>query len=197
MIQINLLPQNLRKRKREIPEIPLLPVGIGIVVILIVSSFILLAVLSHYQGRVKTLSGQLKQKNLSKQKAFKLQTGVKRFRSKERIIDQLTRRKFFWAEKLNLISDLIPNGVWLTDISFKETGSSGFLTLDGMAIPYKKQEMINLVTLFMKNLKQDSIFYNEFASIKLGPIHRIKIGDVEAMQFSLTCQFKKEEKKDE
>ena len=191
MIEINLLPKELQKKKKEIPEIPLLPIGIGILAVLILSGFILLPVIGYYQSRVEKLTGQMKEKAPFKKEALKLQAEIKRLKSKEQIIDQLARRKFFWAEKLNLISDLVPMGAWLTNISFKETqGGGGFLILDGTAIPYKKQEMINLVTLFMKNLKENNTFYNDFEIIELGPIRRIKIDNTEAMQFNLSCQFK-------
>ena len=83
-------------------------------------------------------------------------------------------------------------GVWLSDLSFDEAKKGWLLRLDGTVVSYKDQEMINLVTLFMENLKQNEDFYKDFKTIELGPIRRIKSENVDAMQFSIICQFKKE-----
>ena len=193
MIEINLLPKELQKKKGlDLSGSPILPLGGGIVIVLFVLSFSLVAMRHHYQARFKRLTKELQDKSPSKNEAVKLQAEVKRLESKKKVIDQLAKRKFFWAEKLNLISDLIPMGVWLNDLSFDETKKGGLLTLDGMAVHYKDQEMINLVTLFMENLKQNEDFYKDFKTIELGPIRRIKSENVDAMQFSIICQFKKE-----
>ena len=167
-----------------------MPIGAGIVIVLFLLSFSLVAMNHHYQTRFKKLTKQLQDKTSSKNEAIKLQAEIKRLESKKKVIGQLAKRKFFWAEKLNLISDLIPTGVWLSDLSFDEAKKGGILTLEGMAVPYKKQEMINLITLFKENLKQNEDFYNGFKSIELGPIRSIKSENVDAMQFSIICQFK-------
>ena len=191
MIEINLLPKELQKKKGpNLSGIPILPLGAAVVIVLFVLSFSLVTIRRHYQARFKRLTKQLQDKIPSKNEAVKLQAEVKRLESKKKVIDQLAKRKFFWAEKLNLISDLIPMGAWLSDLSFEEAKEGGVLTLDGMAVPYKDQEMINLVTLFMENLKQNEDFYNDFKTIELGPIRRIKSENVDAMQFSVICQFK-------
>ncbi len=193
MIEINLLPKELRKKEKlDLSGTPVLLIAGGILIALFMLSFVLAGMTHHYQARFKRLTRELQSKAPSRSEALKLQTEIERLRAKKEIIEQLAERRFFWAEKLSLISDSIPMGVWLTGLSFNEVGEGEFLTLDGVAIPYRGQEMINLVTLFMGNLKQNDDFYKDFKNIELGPIRRIKSDEIEAVQFNLTCQFKEE-----
>ncbi len=193
MIEINLLPKELQKKKGpDLLGSPILPLAGGIVIVLFVLSFSLVTMGHHYQARFKRLTKELQDKTPSKNEAVRLRAEIKRFESKKKVIDQLAKGRFFWAEKLNLISDLIPMGIWLSDLSFDEAKEGGLLRLDGMAVSYKDREIINLVTLFMENLKQNEDFYEDFKTIELGPIRRIKSENVDVMQFSIICQFKKE-----
>ncbi len=194
MIEINLLPSEMRKRKLELPEIPLIPVGVGILCVFVIGSLILGLVVHRKNSQLKILRREWEQKLPLKKEADGLKAEIERLRRKKALLENLSKRRFLWSAKLNSLSDLIPMGIWLTELSLDEMGETKFLTLEGIAMPFKGQEMVALVTGFMETLKNDKTFFSGLEEIELGPIERIKVeeAETEVMRFSLICRLEKE-----
>ena len=192
MIEINLLPPEMRKKKLELPEIPLIPVGVGILCVFVIGSLILGLVVHRKNSQLKILRREWAEKLPLKNEADGLKAEAERLRREKVLLEDLSKRRFLWSAKLNSLSDLIPMGIWLTELSLDEMGEMRFLTLEGIAMPFKRQEMIALVTRFMDTLKRDKRFFSGLESIELGPIERIKVEETEVMRFSLICRLEKE-----
>ena len=192
MIEINLLPPEMRKKKLELPEIPLIPVGVGILCVFVIGSLILGLAVHRKNSQLKILRQEWEEKLPLKNEAEGLKTEIERLRRERVLLEDISKRRFLWSAKLNSLSDLIPMGIWLTELSLDEMGEMRFLTLEGRVMPFKGQEMIALVTKFMDTLKKDKRFFSGLENIELGPIERIKVEGKEVMKFSLICRLEKE-----
>lgn len=121
------------------------------------------------------------------------------------LIDQLSSRQFFWYEKLDLISFLIPQGVWLTDISLRKEKMSAkemaalkgvgieqktILVVRGTAVAYKIEDAVGLVGSFIHILQGNEQFAKGFKEIKLNTATKGTLGGLDVMRFDLFCEVK-------
>lgn len=194
MIEINLVPENLKKKKAK-PASPMLGVNIppeaviglvgGVVVLLIITHVILLYMTCKRLAEKKVLDRQME--GLSPQK-IESETVAKELRGlqgKKNAIEQMTKtQKILWAPKLNDISDSIPRGVWLN----KVTLDHGILSIEGSSVAKLTDEMMS-VSEFTSKLKEHSGFLSQLKSIELGSIQRRKIESLEIADFSITAKY--------
>ncbi len=90
-----------------------------------------------------------------------------------------------WSEKLNIISDQLPHGVWLKEINLKDD----VFMLEGSTMVKENAELIN-VHRFTSNLKKDPHFLDHLTSFELGSIQRRAVGHVDIVDFLLTTKIK-------
>ncbi|MFA5060363.1 MAG: PilN domain-containing protein [Candidatus Omnitrophota bacterium] len=120
---------------------------------------------------------------------------------KVNLIDNLSSRKFLWSEKLALIADLIPDGVWINEIrsSSKKDAAAAkappsdektVFTIKGTAVAYKIQDAVGLISDFIKNLQENADFSKDFQEIKLNTIAKGTVGSLDVMKFDLLCESK-------
>ncbi len=192
MIEINLLPEELRKKKSE-PcfnlnmEAEKLKFWIGggavgililIVMILFLGSFIRKAQINGLLAREKNFSGRLSQiDSVNKEIAV--------LKAKMSILDQLTKRKFLWTEKLNQLSDLVLPGIWFTHVY---TDSENRLIIEGSVFS-KSEEAMASVGKFMKNVKDDQQFFKDFKNIKLESVQRKNKEERDMVDFKIALYF--------
>ena len=98
----------------------------------------------------------------------------------------LIPNKILWAQKLNIVSDNLPKGVWLKKISFADR----IFSIEGSAVSRQLEEMIN-VHSFLSSLKNDKKFPEYFDDIELGSMQRRKIADIEIADFAIAIQLQK------
>ncbi len=192
MIEINLLPEELRKKKSE-PSFNLnmeaekLKFWIGggavgililIVMILFLGSFIRKAQINGLLAREKNFSSRLSQiDSVNKEIAV--------LKAKMSILDQLTKRKFLWTEKLNQLSDLVLPGIWFTHVY---TDSENRLIIEGSVFS-KSEEAMASVGKFMKNVKDDQQFFKDFKNIKLESVQRKNKEERDMVDFKIALYF--------
>ncbi len=192
MIEINLLPEELRKKKSEFSfdlnmgaEKLKFWIGGGavgililIVMILFLGSFIRKAQINGLLAREKNFSGRLSQiDSVNKEIAV--------LKAKMSILDQLTKRKFLWTEKLNQLSDLVLPGVWFTHVY---TDSENRLIIEGSVFS-KSEEAMASVGKFMKNVKDDQQFFKDFKNIKLESVQRKNKEERDMVDFKIALYF--------
>lgn len=201
-IEINLMPSDMRVVKKEPQEIKVhliinaIMVGTFILFVAI-GSFVLSRknILHYMELRWKKLEPQKKEVD-----ALKAQIAERKARYTT--IDQLIKDRFLWSKKLNIISDVLVDGVWLNSVTYQqqfvssqEKGAMPKLTrnlmISGTAIAQQGGEMSN-VGRFMKNLKDNPDFFTDFKGVEMSSMQRRSIVDVEVMDFSLLFQFKEE-----
>ena len=123
MIELNLLPEELRKKKRkkiELPELPLIPIAIVFVGVLILVQLLLsgLIFLSQKQlGELKTRWQELAPK---KEGLTKLKNSISDTTEKTKAIEGLIEKRLNWSLLLNELSNSLTANIWLTDLSYDE-----------------------------------------------------------------------------
>lgn len=195
MIEINLLPQDLRRKKgidfSRIPKKKLIFAVFGSIVLLHLLFVFLTAI---NQKRLKSLNKTWLELSFKREKLQQLKQEWKELNTKVPLIEQLIRNRILWAEKLNRLSEALVSGVWLSELSLKTDEKDKFikyLLIKGSCASRKKDEPA-LIGRFMQNLKEDPLFSADFAEIELGPIKKRLIKQTEVMDFILTCRFKPE-----
>lgn len=200
MIEINLLPPNMRVRKREaikLPSLAVIPIAVSIIGVLVAFQIILLLT---YQIKSASLSS-LKKKNetirKTNEEAVKLDNAVKEISSRVEAIDKLKNSRFNMAKKLNDLSDSMISGVWLRNIDVKKGASVNepsilreTLVIDGSSVVTDEKEG-GSIGKFVNSLKENTSFSDDFDEIELSKVERKKIRNTEVLDFIIICHFKK------
>ncbi len=206
MIEINLLPEELRKREKvklDLPEIPVFKI-LSVILVVVVSAQILLSAFAVYQmttfvglkKKLETLTKENREISVRKAETVAMAVQLKE-------IQALTERKFLWSVLLNDLSDSMTKGVWLRSLSVTtfaadDTGSrkkentpkKRTLNLEGSVIGSGQETAI--IGKFIKQLKESPRFGELFDDIKLSAINQKKIKDFDVYDFVLIGIFKKE-----
>lgn len=192
MIEINLLPEDLRKKKTE-PSFNLnieaeklkFLIGGGAIGLLV---FIIIALSLGSFIRGSQIKGLLAKENNFSAKIAQIDAVNKEItvlKSKMTTLDQLTKRKFLWAEKLNQISDLTLPGIWFTHIY---TDTENRLIIEGSVVS-KSEEAMAFVGKLMKGLKDDQLFFRDFSNIKLESVQRKNKEERDVVDFKIALYF--------
>lgn len=206
MIEINLLPLSLRKKKRkvELPPVNFIMIGGGILALLLLLTISLGACTHLKSSRLQKTEEELNRLKPKSDKVAYLSHEKQKLEKKMAVVEQLVDKRILWARKLNELSNLIPPQVWLkslfveertlkADSGEEETERRKFLVIQGVAISRRGEESggLKVVGDFMERIRNDNSFCADLVSVEQrGSILRDKIGDSETMHFELSCQFK-------
>lgn len=189
MIEINLLPEELKTKPRRIAEgfelkqiLYLIPIMLGI---LIIVHIYLLGVLIAKNSQVSSLNNKWQQLAPQRKALEDFRKVYEGLSSDAAIIRQLATSRIAWSEKLNRLSLDLPSGVWLNELSFKQKS----FVLKASAVSLQKEEM-TLINKFMDNLKNDTDFFKDFSSLELGPVQRRAVGSYDIVDFDLQAKLK-------
>lgn len=193
MIEINLLPEELKARPRTKktglavgfkPEYALyfIPLAFGT---LICAHFFLGIVSVAKSNQYRILNSQWKKLEPQRKllESFNKENTV--FSESAKAIQQLTEQRLNWAQKLNRLSACLPAGIWFNDLSV----SNKDLVLQACVVSLQKEEM-NLIAKFMDNLKNDPVFFRGLSGLELGPVQHRTVGSYDIADFILTATFK-------
>jgi len=101
------------------------------------------------------------------------------------------KNRIIWSDKLTLISSSIPDGMWLSKLSYKneysEKGKNLYLIAEGFISPFfiKPEKALSY---FVKNIKENG--NNLFNSIKLSKFEKGKIEDNDVYYFKFEIGLK-------
>ena len=130
MIEINLLPEELRKKKRRaasttasqknlqgIPFLKIAAMAVGGIAIIQLAVF---AIGFTYGTNYNFLGKNYKEVLPKKQEAEKLKLQADNMSRKVAAIDELMVKRFSWAKKLSDLCDSMTPGIWLTELGYYE-----------------------------------------------------------------------------
>ncbi len=192
MIEINLIPYSLRKKKSKLSlaefNIPLeivIGLGGGLVVLLALAHITLLAINIRDLAKHKEFQKQMEAIAPGKQQVEKVINELRTLQNTQKAVQGiLPARKIHWAQKLNILSDSIPRGVWIRRISLE----GAVLLIEGSAISTDNEAMIN-VHQFTSTLKSQREFLERFSDLELGSIQRRKIKQMDIADFMITVRI--------
>ena len=192
MIEINLLPQELKSspqskkigiiglRLRQI--LSLIPLIFGI---LLCIHLCLFAVTIFKNSQFNILNNKW-QKFEPQRKMLESFNKEYALLSEDALASQqLLEQRIVWSGKLNKLSLDLPSGIWFKDISVSDKD----FTLKGSIVSLRSQEM-NLIKIFMDNLKKDTVFFKDFSNLELGSVQRKTIGGYDIVDFILAGTLK-------
>lgn len=192
MIELNLLPEELRIKKIqkiELPDIPIIPIGIGIAVLLVTLHLVTVLfaarnknVLTHVKTKWEAYLPQKKELDL-------LAKQVSDAKRKIKAIEDLTKGRILWSEIMNNLSHAVLANIWLSKLSYEDRNAQPVLLLEGYALG-SSDEGTASVGRFINALEDNKGFFPYFRDIELESIRRDSIDGKEIMQFRLICVFK-------
>jgi len=191
MIEINLLPGELKVQKKQNPPaaapdlrrfLYIIPAIIALIIIL----HIYLAVLTI--GRNNLLQALSKKWEAAAPQRKELEDFNKKYAEMSEDIEAirgLGEKRIEWAQKLDRLSADLPAGIWFRALVLKP----GQFSLEGSVISLQKEEM-NRVKEFIENLKQDGYFFKEFDNLELSSVERRALGSYDIIDFVLSAKVK-------
>lgn len=193
MIDINLVPPHLRKHRKSrvlgtinIPLEIIIGCGGGLLLLLCVIHIGLLLVnvgkLAHHKG----LKNQWEGMRAERESVDSVVSKMKIFRSKYRALKNISKKgELSWAQKLNLLSDNLPRGMWFRKIALNDE----ILFIEGSAISKGVSEIAS-VSRLIAQLKGSDDFMNDFTELELGSIQKRRIKNVEIADFVITMKLR-------
>ena len=140
MIEINLLPPQLRKKRKAanlvsrtilLPRDTAIALVAGFLFFVIFIHAVLQFVIAIKFVQIKRYERQLSQIAPDKANVDRVIQELRSLQAKVKAIEEVaSQRKILWAKKLNEISDAIPLGIWLTHLTFQDN----VLIIQGSAV---------------------------------------------------------------
>jgi Tfp pilus assembly protein PilN len=182
MIEINFLPSEF-KHKKQLINIPSgLPLKIFCMVLgaLIGVHLIIILIVFGTKVYLHKLNSQVNEKLPRAKEIATMKEEIKKLEEQQQIMSKLFGKRFIWSQKLNYLSDSLPQGLWLTRIIITEN----IFSLEGTAVSTKAEEM-KTINSFLESLKANPEFVSDFSDLALKSIQRRTIKIIEVVDFNL------------
>ena len=193
MIKINLVTDSLKKQEHpglglmdqiELPKEVLLGVGSIFIAGLLLVHAVLAGAWITAESR--HISYQISwQKMLpDKSKIDSISQEFKDLQFKISTIDDFAVKKSMMSSRnLNVLSDLMPKGLWLKKIIWDDKA----FVIEGSGFS-KFNDEITIINDFVSKLNKDEGFIKDFSSIELNSVMRNKKGVLEVVDFKITAK---------
>ncbi len=181
MIELNFLPLELRKKKRAAPLMPSgLPIKIfwWVLSIIIGIHLLLILIMLGENLYLKTLSAKLEEKMPKTQETLSATKEINSLQDEQSGLNKLFGRRIIWAKKLNIISNCLPSGVWLSRIIITDN----LFSMEGSSVSLKSEE-IKAINALLESLKGEADFISDFQDLALKSIQRRSIKSIEVVDF--------------
>ena len=184
MLTINLLPEPARKARPSTVEqfhrTPLMAMAAAALFALPVVIWIPIQV-RRYQ--LQQLNAKIQTLQPKKTGIEQLQRSLQQLRAQQAAFQGLGKGQNVWSRRLNTLSDVTPEGVWLTELSLDPVKG---LVIHGSAIGQSDPELAS-ITKLVQGLKADADFALAVKELQIESIKRVQEGQVEVAHFTLTC----------
>lgn len=182
MIEINLLPEELRKRfkplcfnlpVKNIRNIAILTIAVFLLVHIFFPMLILINSL-----RLKLLKKAFVKIEPQKEQIDEISGQLQKLKSLDELFQRIGRQRLSLAVRLNIVSDYLPQGVWLDELSL----SKEIWKIKGSCIFGSESEM-SQIGKFLDALKSAAASGRDFANLELVSVQRRKLGPTELVDF--------------
>ncbi len=200
MLELNLLPKELRKvRKKkassvQMPNIPIMPVLVGIVTVLIGVHFLLMFFAGNRKEELKVLKSRWKQMQPQREKTENVYNEIATLEKKVASIRKIAKPDLDWAKLLSGLNRAVIEGVWLSEFELKKGTKKSVNALDSLFVAGfalgKSESATAIVARFISSLKKSADFMVYFEDIELQNMKAHNVAGTGVMMFQLDCQFK-------
>lgn len=205
MIELNLLPKEMRRKKRkmELPAIPFLQIAIGIVAVLVVCHILIVTLLFFRGGSLKKLKAEWESMQPQKEATDKVAKETNELEKRIAAIRKIAKPDISWTRLLSGLNQGMIPGIWLSNLNLKfqgrpyspkTGGNPTTLVLTGYALG-KSEVGTASVARLINSLKRSKNFSEYFSEIELESMNAKEFQGEEAMFFRLECAFKQAPKK--
>lgn len=192
MIEINLVPQSLQKKRKKkgiglnIPREIIIGLIGGVIVLLVIASILMQVMIYGKHTQLTALKKEWEGIEPSKKRVDDVLQKLRLIQTKVKSIEEITGvNKVIWSHKLNIISDVLPRGLWLNRIVV----SDRVLLVEGSSYSKDEDQMIS-VHKFANDLKNQAHFMDDLKTFELGSIQRRNIQSIEVADFKITAEIK-------
>lgn len=184
MLTINLLPQGARKPVhsplQQFHRTPLFWLGIIGMAFTMLSPVLLIQM---YRGQVRQLASKINALQPKKAEVDRLQQWLQTLQGQQAAFQHMRHGEGSWSRRLNILSDLTPDGVWFTEFDLDEERG---LVIQGAAMSQGGAEMVAVGRL-VSDLKAEPVFSSAVRDIQIESIKRVQEEGLELVEFTLTC----------
>ena len=120
---------------------------------------------------------------LQKAEEWKRQYKITSLQTEE--INALLSKRITVSDKMQVLSQSLPNGVWFNNLNFKQKE----FYLDGSVVSLNKKQM-SLLNLFLSSLNNDKRFSKDFSRLELGRMRMRTFWGYSIMDFVLEGNLK-------
>jgi len=97
----------------------------------------------------------------------------------------ITRNRMIWSEKLEVLGDILPKDVALTELSYDR--DNHIFIIKGISKVKTGMKDLDLVVAIINIVKAQKDFSSDFSEIKFQSSMRIKYRDQEMVRFEIAC----------
>ncbi|MEE8536787.1 MAG: PilN domain-containing protein [Acidobacteriota bacterium] len=188
MLKVNLLPESARQATlspiEQFHRTPLMWLVVGAMLLFVL---VLLVPLGIDGQRLHGLQAQIQVLQPKKLEVDRVQRFVRGLRAQQGAFRSMKQGGGKWAKRLNVLSDVTPDGVWFTELELDQDKG---LIIRGSAIGQGGSEMVSVGRL-RSDLKADPDFAAAIEDIQIESIKRIQEKNIEIVQFTLACALRK------
>lgn len=209
MIQVNLLPEELRRKQGvsiALPDLPIKKVFTIFFPLFLTAQIALSGYAVFQKSRIKTIETEIETLRTQTKHIARRKNEIISINGRTKEIESLTERRFFWTSVIAELTSSVSKGVWLTGLSVVETHEaetksgdkkSGaapkirdiyYLRLEGSASGEGQETAF--VGKYIKEIKDNPLLGDLFGDVKLSTINQKKIRDIDVYDFVLMCVFK-------
>jgi Tfp pilus assembly protein PilN len=189
MLTVNLLPEHARKITlspiEQFHRTPLLWILVGLMALLVAAPLIPIAISGQ---QLRGLTASLQTLEPRRQQVEQLRRVIAELRAQEAALQRVRTGQELWSKRLNILSDVTPDGVWLTELLLDPANG---LTIHGSAIGRGGSELASIRQL-VKDLQADADFAAVVQDIQIESIKRVQEKEIEVVQFALACALRQQ-----
>jgi len=219
MIDINLLPDELRPRPRSpLPHLMTVVLAVAVVLYCLISFVGKWQTISTFEKRVAELDKQIAEVHESAEAVKKLEAENRLLSAKQVAISTIMSDRIVWSKVINVLTELVPDAVWLSDLvvtsksipvqvpnpdtqavqkTVTQYVMSRKLEVTGYALSPREEEGVNHVGRFVSAMEneKDPNYNQEFAALFNNPtpqsVEDKDFEDTPVKEFKIWCDIVK------
>ena len=154
MIKINLLPQELRKKKKTATRIPYIPLAVLAGVLFLLMTFVFYGDYLRARSAYKKVQKEWAKVNPSMAQLKTLETKIEvEMKGEKAFLEKNVLNTESMTQMLSWVSEFLPPKGWLTELKVEREGQGCRLSLKGVVLASRTQTGIEQIEEYFQKLK--------------------------------------------